>query len=94
MTKVNKRVQVYYSGRVQGVGFRFTAERLATDLGLGGWVKNLADGRVELVGEGTEQQLGRLLTKIDQQLAGYINGKKLNWLPANGEFSDFKIRFY
>jgi len=44
-----KRAHVYYSGSVQGVGFRFTAEDLARQNNLTGWVKNLADGRVEIV---------------------------------------------
>ena len=61
---MNRRIHVYYNGRVQGVGFRFTAERLAVDLGLTGWVKNMPDGRVELVCEGQEQKLHTILDKI------------------------------
>ncbi len=48
---MKKQVRVYYSGRVQGVGFRFTAESIANDLGVTGWVKNSRDGGVEIVAE-------------------------------------------
>ncbi len=54
---MRKRIHVYYSGMVQGVGFRFTAEKLAKGLGLAGWVKNLRDGRVEVLCEGEEADL-------------------------------------
>lgn len=50
----------YVSGRVQGVGFRFFAEKTATSLGLGGYVKNLFDGRVEVYAIGTAEQIGVL----------------------------------
>ena len=52
---ITHRAHVFYSGRVQGVGFRYTAQALALDLGLVGWVKNLPDNRVELVCEGTKE---------------------------------------
>ena len=91
---MNKRVHVYYSGRVQGVGFRFTAEAIAQDLGAAGWVKNLPDGKVELLCEGEEKQLHKVLEKIDSQLSSYIRQKNVNWMPATGEFNNFEIRFF
>jgi len=91
---MKKRICVCYSGRVQGVGFRFTAEAVAVDLGLGGWVKNLPGGQVELVCEGKEEDLHKILAKIDGQFSGYIRQKNVNWMPATGEFSGFEIRFF
>ena len=91
---MKKRIHVYYSGQVQGVGFRFTAEAMALDLGLGGWVRNLSDGQVELLCEGTEEALHEILAKIDKRLSGYIRQKNVNWMPATGEFTDFRIRFF
>ncbi len=94
MTAENKRVHVYYSGRVHGVGFRFTVERLAVDLGLAGWVKNLPDGKVELICEGKETDLHKILDEIDDVFSGYIGQKNVNWMPASSEFASFEIRFF
>lgn len=94
MTTKNKRIHIYYSGRVQGVGFRFTAQAAAVDLGLMGWVKNLPDGRTELVCEGKEEQLNKLLVKIDDEFSEYIREKNVNWMPATDEFASFAIDFF
>jgi len=91
---MNKRIHVYYSGRVQGVGFRFSAQALAVDLGLLGWVKNLPDSGVELVAEGEEEDLNKLLKKIDGEFSNYIRERKVNWMPPTGEFTSFEIRFF
>ena len=55
------RVHVFISGRVQGVMFRESTRELAERLGLGGWVRNLSDGRVEAVFEGPSAEVGRAL---------------------------------
>ena len=91
---MDKRIHIHYSGRVQGVGFRFTAERLALDLGLVGWVKNLPDGRVEFVCEGKEEDLHKFLEKIDSEFSAYIRQKDISWMPAIGEFNTFGIKFF
>ena len=89
-----KQIHVRYSGRVQGVGFRFTAERIAAGLGLSGWVKNLPDGCVELIAEGREKELKHLLKEIDKCFSNYIADKDLSWSEASGKFAGFDIRFY
>jgi len=92
---MEKRLHVYYSGMVQGVGFRFTAERVAVALGLLGWVKNLSDGRVEVVCEGEESRLIEFLNKMKNgPLKHYITDTQVKWQEATGEFEDFTIRFY
>lgn len=58
------RKRVYYSGRVQGVGFRATARQLAAGFQVAGFVHNLADGRVELVVEGEAEEVGRFLEAV------------------------------
>lgn len=88
-----KRVEVNYSGRVQGVGFRFTAERFARDYGIRGFVRNLYDDRVELVAEGEEQKLKDFLEALHFDLDNYIEHYSQNWSDATGEFKNFTIRF-
>ncbi|MDD4179587.1 MAG: acylphosphatase [Candidatus Margulisbacteria bacterium] len=89
---MNKRVEVHYSGRVQGVGFRFTAEDLANARGIKGYVKNLADGRVELVAEGEESILKEFLDSLKFDMDNVIDNYALNWFEPTGEFKRFEIR--
>lgn len=88
-----KRIEAFYSGQVQGVGFRFSVERQAVDLDIRGWVKNLPDGRVQLVGEAGEEALKNFLERIKQGFSVYISDIDLQWLVPTGEFPDFQIRF-
>ena len=71
-----RRIQVFYEGRVQGVGFRMTARRLAAGLPVVGFVRNLDDGRVELVAEGEPAVLADLLRRIDAQFGAGIAGRR------------------
>jgi acylphosphatase len=90
---VDKRAHIYYSGSVQGVGFRYSAERLAFDLDLSGWVMNLRDGRVEIIAEGKEKALLEFLQKLDRAFGIYIRNVDTQWSDATGEFAGFDIRF-
>ncbi len=60
------RVHVFITGRVQGVGYRYHTQRLANQLGLGGWVRNLPDGRVEAVFEGGKEAVDRIIAWCHQ----------------------------
>jgi len=87
-----KRVQVLYSGHVQGVGFRFTTQQLARGFDVVGTVRNLFDGRVELVAEGSSDELSSFLQAIDESdLAGFIKEKSLSWQDGIGGLSGFRI---
>ena len=88
-----KRVHALYEGYVQGVGFRFTVRHLAWRLNLVGWVKNLYDGRVELLVEGDEEQLKKMIEQLNQRFEGYIRNSDVEWSDATGEFDSFSIRF-
>ena len=90
---MRKRVEAFYSGKVQGVGFRFTVESFAIETGLQGWVKNLSDGRVHLVGEAEEIALKEFLGKIKNEFSHYIRDSDIQWHDASGEFNSFQIRF-
>lgn len=88
------RAHVYYSGRVQGVGFRYTTERIALDAGVRGWVKNLPDGRVELVCEGKRPDVEGVLEAIRRSPLGpKIAKTACTWEAATGEFGDFRVEF-
>ena len=90
---MKKQIHVYYIGRVQGVGFRFTSEDVAGKLGICGWVKNLRDGRVEVLAEAEEGVLKDFLEKIKQYLPNCIQEAQVEWNQPTGEFKDFKIEF-
>ncbi len=89
-----KQLHVFWSGNVQGVGFRFTVERVALNLGLKGWVKNVPDRRVEAVCEGEEGILKNFLDKVNSEMNYYIRNVDTDWLAPTDEFSDFQIRFF
>ena len=92
---MKKRLSVFWTGRVQGVGFRYTAESVALELAVTGWVRNLPDGRVEAVCEGTERALKTFLEKIAaSSMKNYIRQVETHWENGTGEFDDFQIRFY
>jgi acylphosphatase len=88
-----KRVCVYYSGRVQGVGFRFTAERIANSLGARGLVKNLPDGRVHIIAEADEGVLKDFLEEINRHLSRYVEDVDIKWQEAQGGFVGFNVAF-
>jgi acylphosphatase len=90
---MKKQAHVFYSGRVQGVGFRFTAEDIARELKVCGWVKNLRDGRVELIVEAEEEVLKDFLARINQYFSRYIRDVGAEWKEASGEFRTFGIEF-
>ena len=87
----NERREVLYSGRVQGVGFRYTARQAAQGFAVTGFVKNLDDGRVQLVVEGETAEVDRLLAEIQERLSGYIRLTQVAKAPATGEFRTFEI---
>ena len=87
------RVHLRISGRVQGVGFRYAALTEARRLGLRGWVRNIQDGAVELLAEGDEACLRRLVTWCHAGPPGaLVHDIEQRWLLATGEFDDFCVR--
>ena len=84
--------QVRYTGRVQGVGFRYTAQHLAKDFAVAGYVRNLPSGDVELVAEGSAEQVDAFLTAVSRQMAGYIAQAFVEEREP-GRYKGFQIRY-
>jgi acylphosphatase len=86
------RIQIWYSGHVQGVGFRYQTKRLASGFEVTGTVRNLLDGRVELVLEGARQELEEFREAIrDSGLGPMIRDEHVKWSEATGSFRGFEI---
>ncbi len=89
-----RRVLLKITGRVQGVGFRYSVLDEARQLGLTGWVRNTHDGAVELVGEGQEEALRRLVAWCHLgPPGGRVTAVDERWLPYTGEFDSFRITY-
>lgn len=87
-----ERTEVHYAGRVQGVGFRYTVQQLAHGFEVSGFVRNLPDGRVHLVAEGSPGETARFLEAIAQRMTDYIRATTVDRRPGTGEFPAFEIR--
>jgi acylphosphatase len=83
---------VYYSGHVQGVGFRATAVEIARGHPVTGWVKNLADGRVQLFVEGSEKPVEQFLTAIRRRWQKNIEKEQVEERKPTGEHRSFVVK--
>ncbi len=87
-----ERVTVLYTGRVQGVGFRATVRHLSRGYDVTGTVRNLPDGRVELVAEGVKAELRAFLDGIaSSELSSCIATRPETWSKGSGAFRGFGI---
>ncbi|MDD5218485.1 MAG: acylphosphatase [Candidatus Omnitrophica bacterium] len=92
--RMQKKLVAIFSGTVQGVGFRFTTERIAKRFDVTGYVRNLPNGEVELVAEGDVEVLQDFLKAVRESgLAPYIRDMETNWSNAEGKFQRFGISF-
>ena len=92
MANTQERLHAQVSGHVQGVNFRYYTSLTAKEMGLTGWVRNRSDGTVEVVAEGTRQQLEKLLRFLNiGPAASKVTQVQTDWLSATGEFADFQI---
>ena len=85
------QAHIYYSGIVQGVGFRYTVEKIAVELNLRGWVKNLKDQRVEALLQGERKVIEEFCQKLEFHFKDNIKEKIFEIQPLSGKFQDFKI---
>ena len=84
---------IIFIGQVQGVGFRFTAFRIANRYKLSGFVRNAPDGNVEMLTQGSPEDIDNCIRDIRDSFAGYIRETKIEEIPTNPQYTDFKITF-
>lgn len=89
---IHQRREIFFSGRVQGVGFRYTARQIASRFEVTGYVRNLHDGRVQLVVEGERGELDRYLMSLEAEMGRYIANRETDSSPVKNEFEDFQVR--
>ncbi len=82
-----------YSGRVQGVGFRFTCRHIAQGFAVTGFVKNLDDGTVQLVAEGASEELDRYLAAIAERMGSNLRKAEASTSTPTGQFTAFEITY-
>jgi acylphosphatase len=83
---------VFFSGRVQGVGFRYIALQVAKEFEVSGWVMNLPDGRVQLEAEGTPKVVHDFVTAVGERLHGYIRNVERQAGLRSSQYQGFSIR--
>jgi acylphosphatase len=90
----NARAHLFIEGRVQGVFFRAFTREIATRFGLGGWVKNLYDGRVEAVFEGNRDIIEQAIAECQKGPPGsYVTNIDSVWEEHTGAFRGFQIKY-
>ena len=84
---------IIFTGRVQGVGFRFTAHRVANRHQLTGFVRNLPNGSVEMLAQGQLEDINDCIQDIQEEFSGYVRETKIDDVPSDPRHADFKITF-
>lgn len=87
----NEGTEVVFSGDVQGVGFRYTAARIARNYAVTGYVRNLRDGRVEMLAEGTPAELDAFVEAVAREMGRHIRNMGRTKRPATGKYAAFSI---
>ena len=86
------RLEIHFTGHVQGVGFRWTTVQVAREFEVAGYVRNLADGRVQVEAEGAVGEVEAFVAELSRRMADYIRREERRELPAGGQFQGFQIR--
>jgi acylphosphatase len=84
---------VIFQGRVQGVGFRYTARQIAGRYHVAGYVRNLPDGSVEMLLQGPAADVDDCIRDVQDEFAGYIRDTQVEPEPYNARYQDFRIAF-
>lgn len=90
---MKKQVHLFIAGSVQGVGYRQFVKSLAKKHQVMGWVRNLSDGRVEIVMQGNDDKIGQLLPLLKEgSFLAEVKEVEMSWEEFNEEYDDFSIR--
>ncbi len=84
--------RVFYEGRVQGVGFRWTSQSIASRFMVSGWVRNLLDGRVEMIVEGEDEEVEAYLAGVSSHFGNMIHSRSVIPETSQGLTGAFEIR--
>jgi acylphosphatase len=84
---------VIFIGRVQGVGFRFTALRMAQRHQITGFVRNLPNGTVEMLAQGPARDIDDCIQDIKEYFGDYLRETRIQEIPTNPKYKDFRITF-
>ena len=82
-----------FTGRVQGVGFRYTVCQIASGYAITGTVRNVSDGSVECVAEGTKAEINAFLADLLAEMGRHVRDHSCQWAPATGQFSGFGVAY-
>jgi acylphosphatase len=85
--------RIIFAGRVQGVGFRFTARRAASRRQLTGFVRNLPNGTVEMLAQSRSEDVDDCIQDLKEYFAGYLKETRIEEIPPDPRYTDFKITF-
>ncbi len=85
------REEVFFSGRVQGVGFRYSTRQVAKEYEVTGSVRNLADGRVHLIAEGTRGEVDAFVASVEERMFSHIRKVERRVLGGASQHTDFEI---
>ena len=91
MSQIAKKI--IFAGRVQGVGFRFTVFNIANRNQLTGQVRNMPDGTVEMIAQGSTEDIDDCILQISDYYGSSITETKILETPTNPQYNDFKITF-
>ncbi len=83
---------VYFTGHVQGVGFRYSTLQVAKEFEVAGYVKNLADGRVQLEAEGRARTVDAFIAAVEERMHGYVRKTERAQQTRSAAFQGFEIR--
>ena len=86
------RWHIFFFGRVQGVGFRYTCKTVAESHPVAGWVKNLPDGSVEMIVEGEQSAIRIYVDDVCFKTHGRVDDRRITKGDATSEFSEMSIR--